>query len=194
MQPFSLLSLFRESAIYYFCAMAKSHTAYLLLGGNIRSRSTYLTKGIELINRHVGEIVQTSSLYESEPWGFEAPVAFLNRVVCVETLLGPLELLKETQEIERKAGRLQKTENGSYTSRTLDIDILFYDDEIIHRPELTVPHTRISERRFTLVPLAEIAPDKVHPVFKKNCAQLLLACKDEGKVRKYKEKERAYAV
>ena len=133
--------------------------------------------------------MQTSSLYESEPWGFEAPVAFLNQVVCVETRLSPMELLKVTQMIEQRAGRVEKSSGGAYASRTLDVDILFYDEERVLLPDLTVPHARMAERRFTLLPLAEIAPEKIHPVFKKSCRQLLNECKDEGNVWKYKGKQ-----
>ena len=181
--------LFRESAFYYFCAMAKSHTAYLLLGGNIHSRTAYLDKGITLIGRRVGKILRTSSLYESEPWGFEAPVAFLNRVVCVETRLSPSELLKVTRGIEQSAGRGEKTTGGAYASRTLDIDILFYDEEKVLLPDLTIPHARMAERRFALLPLAEIAPEKIHPVLKKSCLQLLNDCGDESSVWKFKGKQ-----
>ncbi len=169
--------------------MAKSHTVYLLLGGNVPSRSAYLAKGIELISKWVGKILRTCLLYESEPWGFEAPVAFLNQVVCVETRLSPMELLKVTRTIEQSAGRAKKSAGGTYASRTLDVDILFYDEERVLLPDLTVPHARMAERRFTLLPLAEIAPEKIHPVLKKSCLQLLNDCKDEGRVWKYKGKQ-----
>ena len=193
MSGFEPLFPFRESAFYYFCAMAKRHTAYLLLGGNIHPRKAYLKKAIELISKEIGAVRKVSSVYESEPWGFEATVPFLNRVVVVETSFGPLALLKKTQEIERRSGRLEKSENGKYASRTLDIDILFFDDEVLHLPELTLPHPRMAERRFVLVPLAEVAPEKNHPVLGKSCLQLLTACEDVGKVWKLKGKA-FYAV
>ncbi len=166
--------------------MAKKHTIFLLLGSNIHPRTIYLKRAIELIGNSLGEIISVSSLYESEPWGFEAAIAFLNRVVCVETSFDSLEILKRTQEIERLLGRTAKT-NGVYVSRTLDIDLLFFDDKIINLPELTVPHAQIVNRRFTLMPLAEVGPAKIHPVLKKTCRQLLDDCTDSSKVWKIKE-------
>lgn len=172
--------------------MAKKHTIFLLLGSNIHPRTVYLKKAIGLIGNSLGDIISVSSVYESEPWGFEASVAFLNRVICVESAFEPLEILKRTQEIERLLGRTTKT-NGVYVSRTLDIDLLFFDDEIINLPELTVPHVQIVNRRFTLMPLAEVDPAKVHPILKKTFGQLLDGCTDNSKVWKYKEKQ-VYAL
>ncbi len=172
--------------------MAKRHTIFLLLGSNIHPRTVYLKKAIELIGNSLGEIMSVSSVYESEPWGFETSVAFLNRVVCVESTFESLEILKKTQEIERLLGRTTKT-NGVYVDRTLDIDLLFFDDEIIDLPELTVPHAQIANRRFTLMPMAEVDPTKIHPVLKKTCRQLLDGCTDGSKVWKFKEKQ-VYAL
>jgi len=166
--------------------MVKKHTVFLLPGSNIRPRTIYLKKAAELINSSVGLITMASSLYESEPWGFDAPVPFLNQVLCVETTMEPMKVLEKTQAIERKLGRATKS-NGMYVSRTLDIDILFFDDRVIDLPELTIPHAQISNRRFTLMPLAEITPQKEHPVLKKTCSQLLDTCLDNGKVWKFKE-------
>ncbi len=193
MSGFALLFPFRKSAFYYFCAMAKRHTVYLLLGGNIHPRKAYLKKAIKLIGKEIGVVRKVSSVYESEPWGFDATVPFLNLVAVVETPLGPLVLLKKTQEIEQRSGRLEKSENGHYASRTLDIDILFLDEEVVSLPELTLPHPRMAERRFALVPLAEVAPEKNHPVLGKSCLQLLRDCEDKGKVWKLKGKA-FYAV
>ena len=172
--------------------MVEKHTIFLLLGSNIHPRTVYLKKAIEFIDNSLGEIISISSLYESEPWGFEASVAFLNRVVCLESSFEPLEILKRTQEIERLLGRTTKT-NGVYVSRTLDIDLLFFDDEIIDLPELTVPHAQIANRRFTLIPLAEVDPAKIHPGLNRTCRQLLDDCTDSSKVWKYKEKQ-VYAL
>ena len=177
-----------KGAFYYFCAMAKKHTVFLLLGSNIHPRTGYLKKAIGLINSSLGKVTLASALYESEPWGFEAPVAFLNQVLCVETAGDPLDVLKKTQEIEQKLGRVSKTK-GAYSSRTLDIDMLFYDDEVVQLPELTVPHAQMANRRFTLMPLAEVAPGKIHPVLNKTCRQLLDDCDDDSKVWKFKGKQ-----
>ncbi|UBM62036.1 2-amino-4-hydroxy-6-hydroxymethyldihydropteridine diphosphokinase [Candidatus Sulfidibacterium hydrothermale] len=169
--------------------MTNKHTVYLLLGSNIPSRTGYLTGGIRQIRQHIGKIREVSAVYESEPWGFDASVFFLNQVVCVETGLAPEKLLEKTQEIERLLGRKEKSKGEKYSSRTLDLDILFYDDAVIDKPDLTVPHPRMAERKFTLVPLAEIAPDKMHPVLNKSCAHLLTECADQGKVWKFEEKQ-----
>ncbi len=172
--------------------MSKKHTIFLLLGSNIHPRTVYLNKAIGFIDKSLGEIISVSSVYESEPWGFEASVAFLNRVVCIESTFESLEILEKTQQIERFLGRTTKT-SGEYVSRTLDIDLLFFDDEIINLPELTVPHVQIVNRRFTLIPLAEVDPAKIHPVLKRTCRQLLDSCTDGSKVWKYKEKQ-TYAL
>ncbi len=164
------------------------HTTYLLLGSNIHSRTGYLAGARKQIGRLIGEIQKISVVYESEPWGFDAAVPFLNQVVCVETDLSPEQLLGQTREIERMFGRKQKSKGGKYSSRTLDVDILFYDDAVIYQPDLTLPHPRIAERRFTLIPLAEVAPDFMHPVLNQTVAHLLKECPDKGKVWKFEEK------
>ncbi len=140
-----------------------------------------------MIGASVGEITQRSSLYASEPWGFKAPVHFLNRVLRVETSLEPQEILNKTQKIEKSLGRTEKSTNGRYASRTLDIDILYFNFSIIRLPGLIIPHPRLHDRRFTLLPLAEIAPEWIHPLLKRNSRQLLAECKDKGKVWKFKE-------
>lgn len=167
--------------------MAKNHRVFLLLGSNIHPREAWLEKAERLVSSMLGDVIRGSSLYGSEPWGFEAEVAFLNKALCVETSLEPLDLLGKTQEIERMSGRTKKPAGTRYVSRTLDIDILFYDDRVVRLPGLMVPHPRMADRRFALLPLVEIAPDKVHPVLKRNIRQLLSECRDEGKVWKYKE-------
>ena len=173
---------------FYFCFMANTHTVYLLLGSNIHPRTGYLTQARTLIRQRVGEIQNISSVYESEPWGFDASVFFLNQVVCVTTGFTPEKVLEKTQEIEQQLGRKEKSKGEMYASRTLDVDILFYDDVIVQQPDLKIPHPAIAERRFVLIPLAEIVPEKVHPVYKKSCQQLLIDCRDAGKVWKFEEK------
>jgi 2-amino-4-hydroxy-6-hydroxymethyldihydropteridine diphosphokinase len=153
---------------------------YLCIGGNLGEREANLEEAIDFINFNFGDVLASSSVYESEPWGMTDVPNFLNQVVLVESELSNEELLAEVEGLEEFYGRERSTER--YLSREMDIDILFIDDEIIERENLTVPHPRLSDRRFVLQPLAEIAPDLVHPVLKKSVVELLNSCTDQGKV------------
>ena len=168
--------------------MAEIHQMLLLLGSNIPDRLDYLHHAKQLIESRIGIIKKQSSIYESEPWGFNANVTFLNRVLWVQTRDKPMEVLAKTQQIEQSLGRKQKTQKG-YASRTIDIDILFFDGVHIETPSLTIPHINLHKRRFTLLPLVEIVPQWIHPVFKKSCYQLLEECTDTGKVWIYKNEK-----
>lgn len=132
------------------------HTAYFGLGTNLGDREENIRRAYELIQKRVGSIVRRSSLYHSAPWGFESDNAFVNTAVCVETSLTPHEVLQATQQIEREMGRTQKSVNGIYHDRIIDIDILQYDDVQMSTPELTLPHPHINERPFVYEPLSEI--------------------------------------
>ena len=121
----------------------------------------------------LGDIVALSSLYETEPWGFESDSAFLNAAICIETNHPPLVCLEMTKAIEREMGRTQKSSDGVYHDRIIDIDILFYADEIVKTDELTVPHPLLADRDFVLRPLAEIAPDLIHPEKKISVSNML---------------------
>jgi 2-amino-4-hydroxy-6-hydroxymethyldihydropteridine diphosphokinase len=123
-----------------------------------------------------------SSVYESEPWGFVSENAFLNQVLLYETMLTPCEILQTIKTIETENGRIHSKDG--YSSRNLDIDILFYDNMVLNSADLTIPHSMLHRRRFTLLPLLEIAPNLVHPVFALNIKQLLEKCKDSGTVNK----------
>ncbi|MCL2511424.1 MAG: 2-amino-4-hydroxy-6-hydroxymethyldihydropteridine diphosphokinase [Bacteroidales bacterium] len=147
------------------------NTAILSIGGNLGNRLENILRCVDYIERRIGKIVRRSSIYESEAWGFESEHRFLNMVVVVETLLPPESLLQKAHAIENVLLR-QRTGTG-YTSRTMDIDILFFNNEIINTPTLTIPHPRLHERRFVLLPLHEILPDMVHPVFQKSVGELL---------------------
>lgn len=153
----------------------------LLLGGNQGDRVYLLRQAREQLAQYAGKIVRQSALYESEPWGFTSPGRFINQVVEVETALSPLQLLSVTQQIEKNLGR-EKPPGVRYASRTMDIDILFFGREILRLPELIIPHPRLHERRFTLLPLCEIIPDMEHPVLKKTVRTLLQECADAGEV------------
>ncbi|MDR0363780.1 MAG: 2-amino-4-hydroxy-6-hydroxymethyldihydropteridine diphosphokinase [Bacteroidales bacterium] len=156
--------------------------AILLLGGNEGDRYENLKKAVTLIEKNAGVVQRQSSIYESEPWGFETDKFFLNMIVIIDTKLSPETLLQEIHKIEKRLGR--KRVGKEYASRTIDIDILFYNDEIIALPTLQIPHPRLHERMFTLAPLCEISSEKKHPVFQKNMTTLLRDCRDTLKVYK----------
>jgi len=157
-------------------------TAYLLLGGNIGNTKEYFEKAKLNILDLIGEISEESNIYVSEPWGFEADKLFLNQALKVKTILASQELLEKINFIETKHGR--KRESKVYSSRTLDIDILFYNDEIINDNNLKIPHIHLQNRRFALEPLNEIAPHLIHPQLNKNIKQLLEICNDNSLVEK----------
>ena len=152
---------------------------YLLLGANLGDRVATLRRAVDLIGARVGAVVQASGLYETAPWGVTDQPAFLNQVLGVETGLTPEAVLTQTQAIEEELGRVRHEKWGA---RVIDLDILYYGDLIIQSETLAVPHPFLHERRFTLVPLAEIAPDFVHPVLQKATSELLATCTDTGDV------------
>jgi 2-amino-4-hydroxy-6-hydroxymethyldihydropteridine diphosphokinase len=153
---------------------------FLSLGSNLGDRSRNLRKGIGLLEQLAGKPGALSSVYETEPWGCDSDLNFYNQVIELFTSLRPLSLLETIHRIEKRCGRDRSA--ARYAPRTLDIDILFYGDSVIEFPELVVPHPNLQERQFVLVPLAEIAPQMVHPVFNKDMAQLLKACGDDKKI------------
>jgi 2-amino-4-hydroxy-6-hydroxymethyldihydropteridine diphosphokinase len=157
-----------------------SKIVFLGLGTNLGNREENLKKAIVMIGENIGEIVSCSSVYETEPWGFQSENEFLNAVIKVRTELKPPGLLGRILMIEAQLGRLREGEEMGYKSRIIDIDILLYGHEIINKKSLQIPHPRIPERKFVLVPLCEISPEMVHPVLKKTLAELLEECKDEG--------------
>ncbi len=154
---------------------------YILQGSNEGDRINILNQSLNSIGSTIGSISMISSLYESEPWGFQANQWFLNRVIMVKSDLEPLDVLERLMEIETQHGRT-RIEDGIYHSRTLDLDILLIDDIILSLPNLTIPHPHFHKRRFTLLPLCEIIPDYIHPSLEKSILTLLNTCKDEGKV------------
>jgi len=145
---------------------------YLGLGTNIGDKEHNLNVAIIALSQEVGLLMRQSEFYGSNPWGFDSENKFLNAVVLVETNLSPFDLLAKTQELERNIGRATKSING-YSDRLIDIDILFYDNLIIDQPTLKIPHPHIVERDFVLIPLAEIAPELVHPVVGRKIIDLL---------------------
>ena len=146
--------------------------AYLALGTNIGNKRRNMITAAALLAERVGDVLALSGFYETEPWGFQSENTCLNAALQLDTSLSPLELLKATQEIEIEMGRTQKS-NGAYHDRIIDIDILLYEDLVLQTPELTLPHPLMHERLFVMEPLAEIAPNVIHPVFKKPVISLL---------------------
>ena len=162
-----------------------SESVFVLLGSNLGDRELLVNQASKMIGERCGKIVAKSRLYESEPWGFKSEHWFLNQVVKIETALSPDDLMKELLEIEKELGRDRSVPHEGYVSRPMDLDILYFGNEIIDTQMITAPHPRLHERRFTLLPLCDIAPDYVHPVMKKTNLQLLDDCQDVGKVHIY---------
>jgi 2-amino-4-hydroxy-6-hydroxymethyldihydropteridine diphosphokinase len=163
--------------------ITQKSTIYLLFGSDTGDKKNYITAVQNLVQNEIGKITAESSLYASEAWGFDSDSLFLNKVIAVESGFDAFEILNITQKIERKLGRAKKT-SDKYQSRTIDIDILFYDNKIIETQHLTIPHPQIQNRRFTLMPLAEIAPDFIHPKLQTAISQLLSNCNDNKSVVK----------
>lgn len=162
--------------------MAASHTTYLSLGSNEGNRIYFLQKGLFLLQEKAGIVKKISPVYESPSWGFEAG-DFLNICIELETGLSPAELLEKVLQIEQQLGRKRSSEEG-YQSRTLDIDILYYNNLIQEDDKLILPHPGIPKRRFVLKPLADIAPQFYHPVLGKDTRNLLQECRDKSELRK----------
>ncbi|CCH56082.1 2-amino-4-hydroxy-6-hydroxymethyldihydropteridinepyrophosphokinase [Fibrisoma limi BUZ 3] len=157
-------------------------TTYLLLGANLGDRVATLRRAVDLIAERVGTVAQQSAVYETAPWGVTDQPTFLNQVIAVQIDVSPEETLTRTQAIEQELGRVRHEKWGA---RLIDIDILYYDQLVLHTDTLTVPHPYLHERRFTLVPLADIAPDFAHPVFHKTTTELLNELPDDGQVNRY---------
>jgi deoxyguanosine kinase len=158
------------------------HTAFLGIGTNLGNREINLQEAMLRLNEYAGAIMESSSVYETESWGFRSENDFLNITVRLETELSPSDLLDRIMMIESLSGRVRDGER--YSSRILDIDILLYDDLVVRLGNLEIPHPRMHERKFVLVPLDEIAPGTIHPVFCKSIRVLLGECKDKSRVIK----------
>lgn len=152
-------------------------TAYLLLGSNLGNKKNNLLNANAFINSRIAPVVRISSIYQTAPWGFRSEEDFLNQAVEINVSLSPEKLLSGLLEMELTFGRVRETGAG-YQERTLDADILLYGNQIISTETLVIPHPRMHLRRFALMPMNELAPDLLHPVFGKTMAQLLAECED----------------
>lgn len=155
---------------------------YLLLGGNLGDKKLIFDESCKLLENTLGKIVSKSSVYETEPWGFETEDIFWNQVIVIKCNLDPFKILHFTQHCEIELGRIRNSKQ--YSSRVIDIDILFYGEQIISTENLQIPHPLIAERKFTLVPLCELNPEFNHPVLRKSLSDLLNECTDRMKVTK----------
>ena len=154
---------------------------FLLTGSNLGDRRAFLDFAIKEVSQKL--LLRTcSSLYESDPWGYSSDMPFLNQCIKVETELSPYDLLGFLKEIEKRTGRIDRSE--TYEDRPMDIDILYYGKLIMKEEELSIPHPRLHLRAFALVPLKEIAPAFRHPVFMKTPGELLRECPDKKLPRK----------
>lgn len=162
--------------------------SFILLGSNLGDREYLLNAAVEKLCEVCGSLIDKSSLYESEPWGFQTDNNFLNQVIQIETSMSPHDLLKEILSVEIQLGRDRITKYDTYVSRPIDIDILYFNDMIINEYDLIVPHPRLHLRRFTMLPLCEIAAEFIHPIFNVSNKQLLSLCDDDSVVHLYKKR------
>ena len=158
------------------------NNTYLLLGSNMGNSQDQLQTAIKLIEERVGKLIRQSSLYATAAWGNTDQPDFLNQVLIIETRFGAVETLDKLLGIEKAMGRVRTIKNAP---RIIDIDILFFNDEIIKEKQLTVPHPEIQNRRFVLTPLHELSPNLVHPVLQQPVSVLLEQCSDDLDVRKF---------
>ncbi len=159
---------------------------YILLGTNLGDRFQQLDLARKQLESRIGAIIDASSIYETAAWGVEDQPAFLNQALLITTDLEALDCLEITQSIEQELGRIRIKKWGE---RVIDIDLIYFNQDIIDLPTLRIPHPFIAERRFVLAPLVEIAPDYIHPLYKKNNVYLLDKCKDDLPVKKISNDE-----
>ncbi|MEO8569589.1 MAG: 2-amino-4-hydroxy-6-hydroxymethyldihydropteridine diphosphokinase [Ginsengibacter sp.] len=157
------------------------NTVYLLTGGNIGNRLHNLETAENYLEKEVGKVIRSSAIYETAAWGNSDQPDFYNQVHIIKTKLKAEEIMKKILEIEKEMGRVRTTKNAA---RQIDIDILFFNKEIINKTGLIIPHTEIANRRFVLAPLHELSSRMIHPRLKKSMAELLSTCTDKLKVKR----------
>jgi 2-amino-4-hydroxy-6-hydroxymethyldihydropteridine diphosphokinase len=155
---------------------------YIILGSNEGDKLNNLQQAIFLINKEIGLVVAHSAIYSTAPWGNQSQPDFFNQAICVETSFSAEEVLKKTLLIEKQIGRIRGSEK--WMPRTMDIDILFYNDAIINTLDLIIPHPYIQDRKFVLIPMLDIASDLLHPILKKSIMELCNTCTDELEVKR----------
>lgn len=161
------------------------NSAVILLGGNMGDVLKTFKRAIALIEKKAGKVTARSAVYKSEPWGITNQEYFLNQVIIIRTKQGPAELLNMLLKVEKWLGRNRTEEK--YTPRTIDIDILFYNNEVIENNEIEIPHPRLHLRRFALEPLNELMPGYIHPALNVSLKTLLENCPDKLKVELFKK-------
>jgi 2-amino-4-hydroxy-6-hydroxymethyldihydropteridine diphosphokinase len=161
--------------------------AYLLIGGNIGDRLGFMAAAKEKMKQKGIVLIRQSAIYETAAWGITDQPSFLNQVLEITTSLSPEELLSELLSIEQELGRIRAEKNGA---RTIDIDILYFESQLIHTPGLSIPHDRIPIRRFVLIPLAELIPDFIDPKTNKSIVEMLHDCPDSLEVAFYNQTEK----
>lgn len=154
---------------------------YLLIGGNMGDRMANLAKAIQLIEKEIGKLVEMSSIYETAAWGFSTQPDFLNQALMLQTQLDATTTMQKLLDIESSMGRIRSISMGP---RIIDLDIIYFNNEIISSQLITIPHPKLASRRFVLMPLVEIAPDYIHPVLNRSNKALLHTCSDQLAVYK----------
>lgn len=158
------------------------NNTYLLLGSNMGNSKASLLKAVVQIEKQIGAVIRQSGLYSTAAWGNTKQPDFLNQVIIVETKLSAPQTMQAILSIEKKMGRIRTVKNAP---RVIDIDILFFNKEIIEQEHLSIPHPQIQNRRFVLVPLNQLSPNLKHPVLNKTVHQLLINCPDRLNVKKF---------
>lgn len=166
----------------YLSNFKNMNIVYLQLGSNLGERESLISQALRCISQNVGEITLFSKLYESTPWRSEGQGNYLNQIVKLETSLSAEDTLVSVLKIENDLGRVRIEKWGE---RLIDIDIIFFNNEIFETPDLCIPHKHMHERNFVLVPLNEIAPNLIHPKYKKTVVELFNSSKDTEKVVEY---------
>ena len=166
----------------------KQNRVVISFGGNEHNSLDCFDKAIDIIEDKIGEVETKSDLYRTKAWGMKPDTPdFYNQVIFITTKLKAKKLLKKTQKIEKKLGRKEKSTHEGYKDRPIDIDLLFFNEDVISRPKLVIPHYLIHKRKFILEPLCELIPEYIHPVLKKTIKELLLSCSDELEVERIKK-------